>query len=72
MSIKTSPEKFTLISLLVLTEALCLSALALLYLVPLYGFKGLHPFLPQIMGVLMGGAGAAVFIALSLLSLSTL
>lgn len=65
-------EKLTLVALLVLTGVLLLSVLAVLYVVPYYGFSRIHPSLPLIFGILIGLLGGAVFIAISLLTTAVL
>jgi len=57
-------EKRLFIALLVLTGLLALALLAGLYIVPLYGFGGIHPWLPWIMG------GVVVFSAVGVLAVT--
>lgn len=70
-SVKT-PEKVTLVSLLGLTGLLVAGIIALFYVVPYYGFAGIYSRLPLIMGVLMGGLGAFILLAIILLIIVTL
>jgi hypothetical protein len=65
-------EKWAFISLLVLTGALLVPVTALLYLVPYHGFSDIHPSLPWIMALLMGGAVLAVLAVLGTLVASIL
>lgn len=62
------PEKKILLTLLALTAVLAVTVLMVFYIVPYYGFSGIHPSLPRIMGWLMGGLGAAVVSLLALVS----
>jgi hypothetical protein len=61
------PEKIVFVSLLGLTAVLFLILLLLLYIVPYYGFSGISPKLPWIMGVLTLAVGGAILSALVLL-----
>lgn len=61
------PRKMTLVVLLGLTCVLFLLVLAVVYLVPYFGFSGIHPELPEIMGIIMGVVGGFVLLNLSLL-----
>ena len=62
------PEKKMLLTLLVLTAILVVTVLVVFYIVPYYGFRGIHPRLPQIMGWVIGGLGGAVLFLLTLLT----
>lgn len=66
------PGKKTLVGLLGLTAILLVLILALFYIVPYYGFSGIHTELPWIMGLIMGALGAFIVLALSLLIVVTL
>jgi len=66
------PEKMTFVSLLGLTAVLITLILVLFYVVPYYGFSGIHMQLPRIMGIFMGALGGAIVLTLSLLIVVTL
>lgn len=63
----TRHSRKTLAALLGLTAVLLLLILTLSYVVPYYGFHRIDPRLPWIMGLVMGGMGAAGLVALLLL-----
>lgn len=70
-SVKT-PEKMTLVGLLGLTGLLVAAVIALFYVVPYYGFGNIYSHLPLIMGMVMGGLGAVIILAVLLLIVVTL
>jgi len=70
-SVKT-PEKMTLVGLLGLTGLLVSAVIALFYVVPYYGFGNIYSRLPLIMGMVMGGLGAVIIVAILLLIVVTL
>lgn len=65
------PQKRIFLFLLGLTVLLVISALALLYLLPLYGFDRIHAQFGWVVGILMGAAGCVVLVALFLLIIAT-
>jgi hypothetical protein len=67
-----NPEKLTFVFLLLLAGIILAAVLAVLYIVPYYGFGRIHPRLPVIMGILMGALGVAVLLLLALLVAATL
>jgi hypothetical protein len=68
----SKPGKSTFVFLLILAGVIISGALALLYIIPYYGFANIHPDLPVIMGVLMGAAGAAIAVVICLLAAAAL
>jgi hypothetical protein len=66
------PEKMTIAALLGLTGVLIILILALVYLVPLYGFTAINARLPLIMGIVTGVLGSVVIVSLTLLIAVTL
>ena len=62
------PEKKMILTLLVLTAVLIVGVLVVFYIVPYYGFRGIHPRLPQVMAWVMGGLGGALVFLLTLLT----
>lgn len=64
-----APSKRIIISLVVILGLIFSLLLVLFYVVPYYGFTGIHPGLPVVMGVLMAGIGGLVLTSLSMLVL---
>ena len=58
-----NPGKRLIIFLIVLFSVLASGLLALLYIVPYYGFSRISPHLPLVMGILAGITGVALLIA---------
>jgi hypothetical protein len=63
----SNPGKRLLISLIVLFAVLGSGLLALLYIVPYYGFSRISPHLPLVMGILAGLLGTVFLISMGLL-----
>jgi hypothetical protein len=69
---RPEPGKSTFVFLLILAGIIISGALALLYIIPYYGFSNIHPKLPAVMGVLMGAAGGTVLVVICLLAAAAL
>ncbi len=67
-----TPEKMTLVGLLGLCAVLVGAVLALIYIVPYYGFSTIFKHLPWIMAILIGGLGALIILSIVLLMIVTI